>query len=264
MSSSDLFVAGFPHGTPNGYQKGCRSNGVCPAKLETGQSCKEANIRVSRDAVYRALVQSGADVSALAQPEVDAAPAKVPGARPAKHQAIPKMLQEKPAPALPDDTRLGRELAADLPELDHRPVSEQMPAVPAEPERKRPGRKPKPIVHGTVTGYLKGCRDDCPADEDGRTCRRAKQDASNVQRAARRERAQQAPATPTRVRPVDERDDPTTAAPLLADLAVAFDTLDEETRRSPQVVTPFDGMDGLMASLLRAAWLDGYTRAVTA
>jgi hypothetical protein len=148
MSSSDLFVAGFPHGTPNGYQKGCRSNGVCPAKLETGQSCKEANIRVSRDAAYRALVQSGADVEVLAQPEVDAAPVKVPGARPAPHQAVPKMLRDKPA----------------------------RPVVP---------RKPMPD-HGTVARYARGCREDCPGNEQGITCRQASAEYSRDYKARRK------------------------------------------------------------------------------
>ena len=70
---------------------------------------------MSRDAVYRVLVQSGADIEVLSQPEVHAAPVKAKALRPAPQQAVPKMLQEKPAVSQPDDTRLGRELAADFP-----------------------------------------------------------------------------------------------------------------------------------------------------
>jgi hypothetical protein len=331
MSSADLFVDGFPHGTPNGYQKGCRSNGVCPAKLESGQSCKEANIRVSRDSVYRALVQSGAAVEVLRQPEVDAAPAKAAAPRPAPHQAVPKMLQEKPAPALPDDTKLGRELTADLPDLDHRPVSEQMPAAPTKRPTGRPRTAPE---HGSNAGYQRGCRTDCPGGPDGRTCVEARADARREERRRRLARTTPAENTalaedttspeagtpapdvdlraavivpptlsgdlsidgPDRIdinhvqwNPAADQDRMTAAitaldtdahtlatvtatpephqptepaAPLLADVAQAFDTLDKEARRSPQVVTPFDGMDGLMASLLRTAWMDGFARGV--
>ena len=79
------------------------------------------------------------------------------------------MLQEKPAPSLPDDTQLRLERASGFPDLDHRPAKEQIPAVPAL-ELKRGGRKPLPLVHGTSAGHHKGCRDDCPADP---SCRQA-------------------------------------------------------------------------------------------
>lgn len=39
-----------------------------------------------------------------------------------------------------------------------------------------------PLVHGTARGYWQGCRDDCPGDAAGRSCR----DAMSAYKAARR------------------------------------------------------------------------------
>lgn len=68
MSGADLFVDGFPHGTTRGYELGCRGS-ACPAKVEFGQSCREANIRVASDWGYRKLVQWGASVEEQRLPE---------------------------------------------------------------------------------------------------------------------------------------------------------------------------------------------------
>lgn len=87
MSSADLFEDGFPHGTARGYELGCRGS-ACPAKVEFGQSCREANIRVASDWGYRKRVQAGAPVEEQRLPEVAAAPVvKVPRpARPVEHR----------------------------------------------------------------------------------------------------------------------------------------------------------------------------------
>ena len=295
MSAADRLDDSFPHGTPAGYEQGCRSSGGCRAKHETGQSCAEARIRASRDASYRALVQSGAPVSVLAQPEVADARPVAPVTRPTPHQAIPKMLRDKPAAPKPAATG------------------------------------PK---HGTISGYARGCRADCPGDENGYTCRQASAEYSRAYKAKkaaeRREHAGRhapapttketpsapvspatvapappqtsasppeaaspssptaapaapAAASPSTAHPADQNQPTAPPAPsaptassttasstpqqsgsptLLADLAITFHTLHEETRRSPEVVTPFDGLPGLMSELLRASWLDGHRAGV--
>ena len=65
MSSSDLFVEGFPHGTPQGYDDGCRG-GACPAGIEYGLSCKLAKQKSRGDYQYQQLVKKGATVAEIA------------------------------------------------------------------------------------------------------------------------------------------------------------------------------------------------------
>lgn len=65
MSSSDLFVEGFPHGTPEGFDRGCRG-GVCPAGIEHGLSCKVAKQKSRGDYQYQKLVKSGASLASIA------------------------------------------------------------------------------------------------------------------------------------------------------------------------------------------------------
>lgn len=320
MSGADLFEDGFPHGTPAGYERGCKG-GACPSKVATGQSCRDASVRNRSDAQYRALVASGASVEVLAQPEGAPTPAapKPQPARPAAPRQSPQPAREdrQLTPAL---ERL-HTVPADLPQ----PVGEREGAAGGE---ERPagrggaagGRPRAAAEHGTVAGYQRGCRDDCPGDADGLTCRQAKTDYARERYAARRaERLaaqaveKPAPADVTRVTRDDrhvtsEPEDTSTAlaedtatteadwadldlaaysehvfltthpeTAALAESQAADDRLTAairnaldidpnptpptttEPRRSPEPSTPFDGMTGVMAELLRTAWLDGWT-----
>ena len=49
MSGVDRLSGDFPHGTPDGYEQGCRGR-ICPAE---GQSCQQAKIRFASDYQYR-------------------------------------------------------------------------------------------------------------------------------------------------------------------------------------------------------------------
>lgn len=313
MSAADRLEDGFPHGTPAGYEQGCRSNGACPSKRETGQSCKDANVRAARDSTYRALVRSGAPVSVLAQPEVEAQkPTAPPAPRPAPHAATPKLLQPKKTP---------------------KPKPKPVPAPAPSPT---PASQATPTKHGTTAGYSAGCRDHCPGGPDGTTCRQAVatyQRDLNARRRAERlsalaaaptEEAPSAstppadtnsaspahssstppsvldpasvaestpaaapvvvPATPlpesavtaapstepeapsmssptlpapspSTAAPTGNRSAPAADATLLANVALAFGALEAE---APVHQTPFDGIPGIMADLLRVAWLDGF------
>jgi hypothetical protein len=53
VSSADFLVDGFPHGTPAGYDQGCKSGGLCPNKGTDAMTCKEAKSRYNSDASYR-------------------------------------------------------------------------------------------------------------------------------------------------------------------------------------------------------------------
>jgi len=263
-------------------------------------------VRAARDSTYRALVRSGAPVSVLAQPEVEAQrPTEAPAPRPAPHAATPKLLRPKPA-------------------------------TKRTPDGVHPGARRNAAQHGTYSGYQAGCRDDCPGGTNGKTCRQAQAEYSRDFRA--RKKAQQsaalaeapteeapsastppadtsldspapssstplstpapstvaestpaaapdvAPATPlpesavtavpstepeapsmssptlpalspSTAAPTGNRSAPAADATLLANVALAFGALEAE---APVHRTPFDGIPGIMADLLRVAWLDGF------
>ena len=183
MSALDLLDDSFPHGTPAGFDRGCRSGGACLAKPVTGQSCKEAKTRVQRDAGYRALVQAGASVEVLREPErPEQAPAVQVARRPVPHAATPKLLQEKPAvrrhggPLVHGTTNgYRRGCREDCPGGPDGMTCRQASAAAKQNRRNDPDPQPRVLgrKHGTTSGYQGGCRDDCPGDENGRTCREA-------------------------------------------------------------------------------------------
>lgn len=65
MSGLDLFVDGFPHGTPQGYDEGCQG-GTCPTGVEYGLSCKIAKSKSRGDYQYQKLVKQGATIPEIA------------------------------------------------------------------------------------------------------------------------------------------------------------------------------------------------------
>lgn len=65
MSAADLFVDGFPHGTPTGYTDGCKSN-ACPARQDFGMSCRMAWQAERSDRRYRRLADEGAPPPVIA------------------------------------------------------------------------------------------------------------------------------------------------------------------------------------------------------
>jgi len=187
MSGADLFEDGFPHGTPAGYERGCRG-GACPSKVETGQSCRDANVRVASDYGYRRLALSGAPDEVLAQPAV-------PLVAPAPEKVKPKVrrgadlrvaplsqLKPKPAPAPPAPVVVE-------PEPIVEPEPEPVPELVAEADPVEVA----PYPHGTPQGYRRGCRDGCPGGPGGRSCRQAIVDYQRDRKAAREAAAKQAP-----------------------------------------------------------------------
>ncbi|ROS52950.1 hypothetical protein [Frigoribacterium sp. PhB24] len=189
MSGADLFEDGFPHGTPAGYERGCKG-GACPAKVETGQSCRDANVRVASDYGYRRLALSGASVEVLAQPAtpvVATVPEKVkPKVRRGADLLMAPLGQHKPKPKPTP--------AAPAPVVaEPEPIVEPEPAPVPEPVAEADPVEVAPYPHGTPQGYRRGCRDDCPGGPDGRSCRQAIVDYQRDRKAAREAAGKQAP-----------------------------------------------------------------------
>lgn len=108
MSSTDLFVDGYPHGTPQGYDDGCRG-GACPTGVAYGLSCKIAKQKSSGDYQYQRLVKSGASIPsiafALGLVGTESAPAPTaPKKKPAK--AVPTPATAKGGVSLADASKI--------------------------------------------------------------------------------------------------------------------------------------------------------------
>ncbi len=184
MNGADLLEDTVAHGTTAGYEAGCRSTGGCPgADGPWAQTCSAAKTRSRSDWQYGKAVGNGREVEFLqreADARVRAAVAKVEGkaaTRMARAGTSTPVPTARPKPAAPTP----------VPDVD------ELLELPA--------KVAKPIEHGTVRGYQRGCRDDCPGDERGYTCRNANRDAQRERAQARREqlaekRAETAPAGP--------------------------------------------------------------------
>lgn len=173
MTAADRLEDGFPHGTADGFDQGCRG-GACPAAAEYGLSCKRAKQLSASDYQYQKLARRGLGPAEIALelgliPEGPTTPIAPPPAR------APK--PPKPAPENP---------------------STAAPAPPAPPTTTR-----QRAAHGTPSGYSAGCRDNCPGDPDtGLTCRKAASNQSaeykrKKRAAAKAESAEALADTPT-------------------------------------------------------------------
>lgn len=176
MSAADQLDDDFPHGTVEGYRRGCKGK-ICPGVADAGQSCSQAWTRYNADYRYRKEV----DAEAKAGPKPVARP-KLPAPRP-----VPVVDVSPPAAAA--DERAREAATGTLPSRAYTVVpTTGIPAglKPVTPHR--PGRPPQPIRHGTAGGYQKGCRsvDDCPGNTEGVTCVQARRNAQNATRAKKR------------------------------------------------------------------------------
>jgi hypothetical protein len=155
MSSTDTMTAEFPHGTKDGFQQGCKTNPMCSNDGITAQTCKDAATHYRSDFRYKKLVDGG-------MPE---------------HHAWQQLFAEDSAPVVAPKPKP----RARSKEFDE-PIEEITDAAPEVP---KPARKI--AAHGTTSGYSAGCRDNCPGDENGVTCRQA---VAAYQREKKAERAE--------------------------------------------------------------------------
>ncbi|WP_022886391.1 hypothetical protein [Glaciibacter superstes] len=75
MSGMDLFEDGFPHGTKEGYELGCKG-GACPANTELGLSCRKAETRYRGDYAFQKMVDRGMTPAEIVAAEAAGKPAK--------------------------------------------------------------------------------------------------------------------------------------------------------------------------------------------
>ncbi len=181
MSSMDLYEDGFPHGTKEGFERGCRG-GACPNKLEGEMICRDAAMRYARDYAYRRAIDNG-ETPPPEFPDTPT-PAKTSKAFPHAEERIYAEPTITVADTIvePDPIEPAGEVADEL-------VDE----VPAELEQpKRRGRPPRAdVTHPSPAMYQRGCRRDheCPSHlAGGISCRRAaldhKRDLAAAKRAA--------------------------------------------------------------------------------
>lgn len=155
MSSTDTMTAEFPHGTKAGFEQGCKTNPLCPNDGITEQTCKEAATHYRSDFAYKKLVDGGMS----------------------EHEAWQQMFAEDSAPVV-----VAKPKPVARPKEFVEPITADADATPvvAKPARKI-------AAHGTTSGYSAGCRDNCPGDENGVTCRQA---IAAYQREKKAERAE--------------------------------------------------------------------------
>jgi len=140
------------HGTPRGYDDGCRGSGACDNHRTGRMTCTEAHVRYQGDYAYRVAVDAG-----TATTEKESFAVKKG-----------RVIQETKAESKKRATRSIRK-ATGTP---------------------RPYQK-KPIEHGTRRGADNGCKTDCPNEVDGGiSCidaRRAIMQANHITRQAKLE-----------------------------------------------------------------------------
>lgn len=144
MSAADMLEDGFPHGTREGYEKGCRGS-HCPAVADGHLSCAQARTRYQSDYAYKKRVDAGMTPAQLA--EVDEREAAEQRARLAAARANREAVRSAPEPEPVNE-----------PSDDHEPVVDDGIALEK---------------HGTTSGYHAGCRlkEMCPGVESvGRSC----------------------------------------------------------------------------------------------
>jgi len=227
---------GWKHGTPTGYVKGCRND--CPGG-EDGRTCRQATVDHKRELRQeRAQLARTATVESPGFPGISSGTIIAPSA--AKLAAV---LRPEP-----ERTHRLAALAAELTAL------EEAPSAPTSPATKAPAPSPT-SASGAEVAPTASTTTHKPEPDSPSTAPPADQSQPTAPPAPSASTAPSATAWSTTPQ--------SGSRTLLADLALAFHTLHEETQRSPEITTPFDGLSGLMAQLLRAAWLDGHRSGVS-
>lgn len=195
MGTTDkLFAPGFPHGTPDGWQQGCRG-AACPNHGTDLPTCREAHRRYVGDYQYRRAVDAGETppseaAAALAAAESAVAAAAARAARP------------RPAPAFSPAQDAAARAIAPVPARP--PGKGASVSTPAAPDRTGRRLVPHPVVgadgrrHGTMTGYGRGCRkgSPCPATP---SCFEVAMDYYAARRRAKRDEATAKEVAPVEV-----------------------------------------------------------------
>jgi hypothetical protein len=187
MGTLDLYSDDFPHGTPTGYDNGCRGAGACENHNTDLMTCSEAKIRWNSDFGYRKLLSAGltpqqvydADQATIAAVKA-AGGGKTP--KPAPQQRFTERLTT--ANVTPED--LAQDIAApesDIPTPE--PVNEDL----LEPESDTAA--PERDIHDGMDDkqkrghYSKGCREQVCRDAVAKRAREVKAENHRTIRATR-------------------------------------------------------------------------------
>jgi hypothetical protein len=113
VSGADRLEDGYPHGTVEGFDRGCRS-GYCPAGNEHGLSCKRAKRLAAGDYRYSRLVKRGMTPGEIADelglvPETHEAPKR---ARDDAEGEVVEQQTSRPEPTPDDEKRRRAEIRA--------------------------------------------------------------------------------------------------------------------------------------------------------
>jgi hypothetical protein len=201
VKASDLLVDEFPHGTVEGYERGCHG-GICPAPI----ACVKVWMRYRSDMTFRRQIDAGFTLEQIIAAEVAAAEADILAEKEARRpwsadddDAIRAgHASDLTVSAIAEQIGRGRQLVKDhaealglrfrdgragrsIPQSDTEQgesVSESQDSAPVavspEPKRRRHiGPVPD---HGTTARFQRGCKEEtaCPNfGSDRPTCREA-------------------------------------------------------------------------------------------
>lgn len=129
MSTLDLFDDSFPHGTPDGYRRGCKTI-ACPALIP----CRTAHTRYSGDYTFARMIDAGMSLSEIL--EQDAA------AKEGIHQRDSAAARQQQRVAAPTHRAAAKPKTAVRPNAAPHPGAHASPAVaqtPIRPLRPHPG-----------------------------------------------------------------------------------------------------------------------------
>lgn len=197
MGAAEMLEDAFPHGTREGYEKGCRGS-HCPAVEDGHLSCFQARTRYVSDFAYRRRVDAGMTLEELAAAdEADAAEQRARIA--AASSVMKKAVKPEPSIAV---------TAEPTPEPEPEPTPARAPIEAALSLAAASGIAYE--KHGSTSGYSAGCRDktSCPGlTRVGKSCTQA---VSEYQRELKRKRraeqkeVEPAVETPAAVEPAAE------------------------------------------------------------
>lgn len=191
MPERDLYAPDFPHATKKGYDLGCRGAG-CPGAIEHGMSCTQVHRRHSGDYAFAKKLDAGMSVGDILAAERQAAAAEpdwetrvVAAAQ--SHTLVGKDADGELCSCGVRAASLIEHIAESTLEAAgvHTPTVTTSLAKPKAPATKTAASS----LHGTTTGYQKGCHDgtQCPRHpETGKTCREAYQEYQREYAARRR------------------------------------------------------------------------------
>ncbi|MEP6477817.1 MAG: hypothetical protein ABJB03_00370 [Rhodoglobus sp.] len=189
MSTLDLYADDFPHGSPAGYDAGCKGSACPNSHSDELQTCRDAFFRYQRDLPYRRAVDAGHATAAKpvegipsfdrqVEIAVDAMVARANGT--AMVDVRTSARSPKPAPPTAPVALEQREEVGDGIPTTNDPTPPASVYAETPNASMKPKRLPQGLAlddpdfpHGTTAGHTRGCKvdDTCPSSP---TCREAK------------------------------------------------------------------------------------------